>query len=398
MHSPARDSRWMSHAALAALLLAPMRLPAQSVARETNAVPAPALARLVPPAPTPASFVADERDVVPADAQARIDSSIRALQDAGYGDVAVAILPSIGDYQPAEVGVAIYRGWRVGRVDAIGSARRDLGVLLLVVPKELAPDGEGHCWITTGLGAEGIITDSRAGDICRDAVVPLLRARDYAGAVTAGVDAIAERLRDDDGLAAAADPAGFAERQQRRAERRRRAGIVAISLFGGLGVLGAGAVGVSRWRRRRPRTCPHCGRPMQRLSEQADDQALRAGQQVEERLGSVDYDVWRCGCGGETVLPYARSFSDYQGCERCHARAAKTDTRVIRAATYHGSGLAEETQRCEACQSTTTKTVVLPILPPPSSSSSGGGGGGGGGGHSFGGSGGTSGGGGGSSY
>jgi uncharacterized protein len=265
------------------------------------------------------------------------------------------------------------------------------------VPKELAPDGEGHCWITTGLGAEGIITDSRAGDICRDDVVPHLKERDYAAAVTAGVEAIAERLRDDEGLATTIDPVGFAERQQRRAERRRNVGVGVVALFGGLGALGAGVVGVRRWRRNRPRPCPRCGRPMRRLGERADDETLQPGQRVEERLGSVDYDVWRCDCGGQAVLPYRATFTSYAECDACHARAVKSTRRTIDAATYTSSGLAEDTLRCEACQATRVERVVLAQLTQSSSGGSGSSGGGGGG-SGFGGSGATSGGGGGSRY
>src|SRR5688500_8794278 len=144
---------------LAATLLAQLTLSAG--AQDTVSLPpvAPRLLALVPPVPTPESFVADAPNVIPAADQALIDDRIRTLQAEGLGDIAVAILPSIESYQPYEVGVAIYRTWRIGRIASIGSARRDLGVLLLIVPKELAPDNRGHCWITTGLGAERLFTD-----------------------------------------------------------------------------------------------------------------------------------------------------------------------------------------------------------------------------------------------
>ena len=34
---------------------------------------------------------------------------------------------------------------------------------------------------------------------------------------------------------------------------------------------------------------------MTRLGEIEDDALLAEGQQAEERVGSVDYDVWQCG-------------------------------------------------------------------------------------------------------
>ena len=88
--------------------------------------PSPQLARLVPPIPTPEGFIADVPGLIPAPARAQLNARIRAIQDSGFGDIGVAIIPSIADYQPYEVGVAIYRAWRIGRVDSLGSARRDL--------------------------------------------------------------------------------------------------------------------------------------------------------------------------------------------------------------------------------------------------------------------------------
>lgn len=349
------------------------------------------LGEIVPPVPTPASFVADRPDLLPPEAQAAVDARIRQLQAEGRGDIGVAIVPDIGGYEPYEVGVAIYRDWKIGSVAEIGSERRHLGVLLLIVPKELAPDGRGHCWITTGRGAEGPVTDAASGEICRDLVVPRLRERDYAGAVMAGVEGIAAEL--------AEIPA---EQRAAGGERggRNTAGVVLAWIVGGLlTVLAAlgGWVGVRRHRRNRPRRCAACGRTMRRLDEAADDALLAQGQQVEERVKSVDWDVWVCdGCGAHAPERYPRWFTSYRDCPSCGAKTARTTRREITAATTSSTGLAEDTTVCEACGHRHVEQVVLPVV--TASSSGGGSGGGGGGGSSFGGSGATSGGGGGSSY
>src|SRR6185369_2567256 len=124
-----------------------------------------------------------------------LDARISAIQKAGLGDIAVAILPSIGDYAPQQISVEIYRTWKVGSVAAIGSAHRNIGVLFLIVPKELAPDKKGQCFILTGTGSEVLITDARAGAICRDSIIPYLRNRDFAGGIGAGISAIESRMR-----------------------------------------------------------------------------------------------------------------------------------------------------------------------------------------------------------
>ena len=145
-----------------------------------------AIAKLVPPVPTPASFISDARGVLEPEQRAALDVRLIAIQRAGLGDIAVAILPSLGGYSANQVAVEIYRTWKVGSVAAIGSAHRNVGALILIVPKELAPDKRGECWINTGTGSEGIITDATAGTICRDAIIPHLRERDYAGGSAAG--------------------------------------------------------------------------------------------------------------------------------------------------------------------------------------------------------------------
>jgi uncharacterized protein len=369
-------------------------LASQSNAPHVPAV-APGLLALVPPPPPPGSFIADVAGVVPADVAGRLNARIRALQDSGFGDVGMAVLPSVAGYSPAEVAVAIYRTWRIGRIDSLGSARRNLGVLLLLVPKELAADGRGHCWITTGRGAEGVVTDAASAAICRDRVVPRMRERDHGAALLAGLDGISGRLHGDAALAEGAAPG-----QGRGAVPRGPFRWWYIPL--GFGAAGLAAVAASRWRRARPRRCPECGERMHRLSEPEDDAALAAGQQVEERLGSVDYDVWRCPSGHETVLPYRSWTSSWGPCAACGRRTARTRRTVVREPTYSRAGHARDERTCESCGHRSVETVTLARLVAASSSSSGSGGGfsggGGGGGGGFGGSGSTGGGGGGSSY
>ncbi|MEO5814640.1 MAG: TPM domain-containing protein [Gemmatimonadaceae bacterium] len=355
-----------------------------------------AITKYVPPVPTPASFISDQKSVLTADARTTLDARITAIQKAGLGDIAVAILPSIGDYSPNQVAVEIYRTWRVGSSAALGSVHRDVGVLMLIVPKELAPNHRGECWINTGLGAEGIITDATAGAICRDSIIPYLRNKEYAGAVNAGIGGIEARLQADAGLASA-----VVAPQPVVDSRRHFPWEIALPVGGIVGALAA-AFGVVRRRRYRPRVCPRCGRTMRRLDERSDDARLDAGQVVEENVGSVDYDVWVCECGETTVVPYTKWFSSYSVCRECHRKTAKSETVTIMPATTMSSGLAEKRFSCKACAATWSEQIVLPVIVPASSSSDGGGGdsggGGGGGGSSFGGSGATSGGGGGSSY
>jgi uncharacterized protein len=379
------------HVALLFLIALPQRTPTGG-----------AITKYVPPVPTPASFISDPSGVVASADHAALDAHIGRVQSAGLGDIAVAILPSIGDYSANQVAVEIFRTWKVGSVAAIGSARRDVGVLILIVPKELAPNHRGECWIATGTGAEGILTDATTGAICRDSVIPHLRTKAYAAAVEAGVAGVEARLSADQGLAAAnASASAISQTAQSQSLAFTEPSSRVPFMFGGIGIIAllASLVGAQRWRRHHRRKCPRCGRMMQLLDEVADNVRLNHGQDVEEQLGSVDYDVWECECGQTTVLPHRAWFSRYSECRECHHRTASHTRTVLISATTVMSGLAEDAFECSACGATWTQQIPLPQLPNPSSSSGGGSsGGGGGGGSSFGGSGSTSGGGGGGSY
>lgn len=367
----------MLHLAFALLLA----LPQQS---------ADGIQRIVPPVPTPASFVSDQANVLSDDAQAVLDARIRELQQGGYGDIAIAILPDLGGYSPNEVAVAMYRDWRVGSVAEIGSARRNVGVLILIVPKERSSTNRGECYILTGTGAEGIVTDGASGSICREAIIPLLKTLNHGEALLAGVNAIAARLASDEGLAEAN------ANGEDTSSGDSRSPLPLLLIPGGIGATFASIFGVRRWRRRRPRSCPRCGLPMQRLAEGDDDAHLEHGQQVEEKVKSVDYDVWACSCGERLILPYKKLFTSYRECRECHRRTAKAKRHTLRAATTSSAGSARDDFRCRACKARWEVMVTLPVI----STSSGGSGGssGSGGGSSFGGSGSTSGGGGGGSY
>jgi uncharacterized protein len=360
-----------------------------------------AIAKYVPPVPTPASFISDQKSVLDASSHAALDARITAIQRAGLGDIAVAILPSIGDYAANQVAVEIYRTWRVGSIASVGSAHRNVGLLMLIVPKELAPNHRGECWINTGTGAEGIITDATAATICRDSIIPHLKNKDYAGAVGAGIAGLEAKLRGDAGLAtpAPARPIRKPVAIDHTVDDNSRG----IEYFlGGVVALFAAVFFGRRWLRYHRRKCPRCGKRMRRLDEKADDAKLDHGQVVEEQLGSVDYDVWVCECGEALVIPYETAFTKFVQCRKCRRHTASLKRTIFTHPTTVSGGSGEDKYTCKACGATWTIPILLPQIVIVTSVGGGGGGfssgGGGGGGSSFGGSGSTSGGGGGGSY
>lgn len=126
-----------------------------------------------------------------------------------------------------------------------------------------------------------------------------------------------------------------------------------------------------------PRLDPKTGEPMRRLGELEDDAYLAAGQIWEEKLGSIDYDVWLSPSGYYRVEPYRRG-QVATVCEKCGYRTfRKTGSRIISPATHNSEGVAEDTYTCANCGYLEEQSRVLAAI--GASSYSGGGGDSGGG-------------------
>ena len=75
----------------------------------------------------------------------------------------------------------------------------------------------------------------------------------------------------------------------------------------------------------------HCGTRMELIDEEHDNDYLTPAQDTEERINSIDYDVWHCPKCHQTEVPYINRTTNYTQCERCGARAMSlVDRRTLR--------------------------------------------------------------------
>ncbi len=133
--------------------------------------------------PQPTGFVNDFARALSAESEARMQRIIEDVRAKSAGDIAVVTLADIGQRDPADWAREIARQWGVGGQGAAGDPARNLGVLVLLVPKETNSSGRGACRIEVGRGAEGFLTDGDAGALCREAT-PMFERQDYSGALT----------------------------------------------------------------------------------------------------------------------------------------------------------------------------------------------------------------------
>jgi uncharacterized protein len=144
-------------------------------------------------------------------------------------------------------------------------------------------------------------------------------------------------------------------------------GLLVGTAFTGFG----GLFGLRLWNRRRRRTCENCHEPRELLSEDEEDVHLSAAEQAEERVGSVDYDVWWCGrCQDVLVLDYSAIFSSYSSCPRCSRRTRSSTSSTEVYATEYSTGLVRVDETCASCDYRNSYTRTTSQLPSSSSSSS----------------------------
>ncbi len=103
--------------------------------------------------------------------------------------------------------------------------------------------------------------------------------------------------------------------------------------------------------RLKPIACPECEAQMRRLLETEEDAYLNGSQQAEERVKTVDYDVWACSsCFNHLVLPYKLTQMKYSKCPHCGALTySQVSDVILRSATTLREGKGEKTYRCEHC-------------------------------------------------
>jgi uncharacterized protein len=138
-----------------------------------------------------------------------------------------------------------------------------------------------------------------------------------------------------------------------------------------LAPIGAGAAWIVRQAARyRPPICPKDGSRMGLVDEVSDDQHLDPGQITEERVGSVDHDIWRCRCGHTILQSYRGWFSRYGACGSCGYRTLYGTSHVVSHATTSSTGLRQTDYRCDHCGATHSTTETIPMRRERSSSSS----------------------------
>jgi uncharacterized protein len=303
------------------------------------------------------TWVTDMPGALRADTVARLNTVINGLEQATSVELAVVVVSSLDGMSIDQARNELFKLW------GIGKKGKDNGLLLLW------STGDRKVGIEVGYGLEGVLPDGKVGAILDTYVIPRFKAGQFDEGILSGVQMLAR--------AAGGEQVALPSPQSDSYEDGVPVYNISLTSPTALGVYGsipaglAGLIGFRKWRRYRRRTCKQCGTKMTRLAETADDELLEPGQQLEERIGSVDYDVWKCpSCANHFTLRYAKWVTKFDKCPQCRNRTKSSTETTIVAATTSSSGSARVNETCEFCSFKREYTKTLPRI--TSSSSSGG--------------------------
>lgn len=341
-------------------------------------------------------FVSDPFNLLKPETRNRLNQALQQLRAQTTAEVAVVMIDAVpSDTDVETFATDLFGAWGLGQKDV------DNGVLVLVSRDDRAVT------IRTGRGIEGVLPDITCGRIIRERMLPAFKTGAYDAGLTAGVADIARILSDPDNIDGVKSGTAVRNNDEfvdffysmliilaliavglllwilyliratrkedvvTRYERLDAATLPAWCLSAltlGMGLIPTLILWAAKRKiRSRHPNCPNCGHRMTKMDEEADNAYLTPAQDAEERLNSVDYDVWVCPeCKEIDILPFVNKRSNFTDCPQCHARACKaTGYRVIVSPTQHREGRGIKTFTCQNCGHTHNVTFTIAKTPPP---------------------------------
>lgn len=359
-------------------------------------------------------FVSNPDGILSPAGEQELNNRLRAINGSSSAEVIVVVVDDI-DSDINDFATDLFRLWGLGKKDT------NNGLLMLVAknPHKVV--------FRTGNGIEGLLPDGLLGSIIRKEIVPRFRQNDFDGGVNSAISVVSDIITTpeareeitsryandafDDNvgqdlfefylicavIAAAIAFALFLLTFIRSRNKDRHSRYLALNsiyptvLFITFVTLGMALVAlipllyIRHRLRRGPHYCPKCNSRMRLMDEVHDNDFLTRAQDLEEQIGSIDYDVWVCPVDGETeIIPYIQRSSAYRECPVCHARTLRVvSDRIVIHPTASREGLRQITTRCLNCGHEDHENHRIPREMPkviilPSGGSGGGGGFGGG--------------------
>ena len=336
------------------------------------------------------SFVSDVNNVLSKSVRAELNDVCVRLEQMTGVEVAIVIVPGIKGDDEYDFAYDLFNHWRIGKEG------KNNGLLWLYVVDIRAMKFE------TGYGLEGLLPDAYLNALLDEEIFPLMREGEVDKAYILALNQLYDRLTTEEALEEllleSESPRVIVGELltlyftfafliliflvilfYKRTQNLKGENNVVYSRISDL-VFGTKILACvfplpilflywyaskfHRSLRKRPMTCSHCGGSMRLLSEAEEDQYLNFRQQAEERVKSIDYDVWKCNvCDNYKVLPYEKMVTKYQVCPQCGAKTySLVSDRIISPATSLTSGRGEKVHECASCHCRKVIPYVIPMI------------------------------------
>lgn len=366
-------------------------------------------------------YVTDMAGMLSPQAIRQADALMADIKHKTGAEPVIVIVDNLDGEDPDDYATELFELWAPGRKST------DDGVLMLISKEDR------KFVIRTGYGVEGVLPDYLCWEILNQEMAPLFKQGKYEEGILKGAEAMHAALTNEEARQELID------RYEQQSGRPDAGGNmlmsllwIALTILGCLllyyfyllyktrgketaeayhpfeqsflpvavataGTLGIAAPALLLWWltmkqiRNKKHVCSNCGTVMKKLDEATDNLYLTPAQDAEERLKSVDYDVWLCpNCNQTDIIPFINKRTNYQQCPVCGARAmALVSDKVLRHPTTTREGEGMRTYACYNCHNITRRPYnIAKAAAPPIIIGGGGGGfgsGGGFGGGSFGG-------------
>lgn len=321
-------------------------------------------------------YVANQDAILSSSATDRINQLLHSLNQKTGIEIAVVAINGEQTTSARDVSMELFDAWKIGKKG------EDNGIIIILTK------ASREVFIRTGYGVEGYLTDALSSRIVNNYMVPYFKEGKWDEGFLSGVSQIVRTLEKSYEnnsksyenktknyfifslfyliisliyliLAIILIYKGYShisnnyklEKIKALKQKSLPWLIVGIVFFPALLLLLVWVNFVAKRKIRLSKVKCSCGCDMRRLSEKEEDKYLSRKAQIEEEIGSKDYDVWLCEkCGNTVIYPYDKILSNYSECPSCKAKTYyKQSEKVMRYPTSFKNGVMRKTYRCKNC-------------------------------------------------
>ena len=321
-------------------------------------------------------YVANQDGILSSSATDKINKTLHALNQKTGIEIAVVALEGEETTSARDLSMELFDKWQIGKKG------EDNGVIIMLTK------ASREVFIRTGYGVEGILTDALSSRIVNRYMAPYFKQGQWDEGFLAGVSQVVNLLEKDYEKISKENKNIPKEKkifsltyfifsltfflvaflviykqyshinnnyklEKIKAIKQKSLPwiIIGIVFLPGLLLLLAWIYLYAIKRIKKAKVKCSCGKDMRLLSEKEEDAYLSRKAQIEEEIGSKNYDVWLCeSCGNTVIYPYDKILTSYSDCPSCRAKACyKQSEKVLKYPTSFRNGIMRKTYRCKNC-------------------------------------------------